>query len=136
MGIYLKLTLRTFTIWLLTAFINGVLTGTAISIFEKQVDMVTGNCILVGILSLVFSIPGFFIFWLILLFRAARHHRDRALFRSAISSGFILSAFTAVFVCHVLFNEAGNYAFLLVLLIIISALTGIMIHFKNFKNLK
>ncbi|MGN6602820.1 MAG: hypothetical protein ACTHK8_10245 [Ginsengibacter sp.] len=136
MSIYLKLMFRTFTIWLLTASINGVLTGTAISIIKQEYDLMTGNFIIVGILSLVFSIPGFFIFWLFLLFSAARHKRDRDLFRSALSSGFILSAITAACGYHLLFAEVKNYAIALVLLITFSCLGSIMLHFKYFKNLK
>lgn len=136
MSIYLKIMFRTFTIWLLTSFINGVLMGIVISIFENEFDMGTWNCIIVGILSLVFSIPGFFIFWLVLLFSAARHKRDRALFRSALRGGFILSTATALCGYSLFLREANNYAFVLVLLIILSSLASIMLHFKYFKNLK
>jgi hypothetical protein len=134
--IYLKLTGRTFTIWLLTAFLNGLLTGIAISIMGREYNQVVVNCILTGILSLVFSAPGFFIFWLVLLFRAARHNRERELFRAALSAGFILSAVTATCAYDLLFSMVKNDAYVLVLTIILSSLTSIMIHFKTFKNLK
>jgi hypothetical protein len=134
--IYLKLTGRTFTIWLLTAFINGLLAGITISIIGREYDQVAGNCILAGILSLVFSAPGFFIFWLVLLFRAARHDRERELFRAALTAGFILSAATATCAYGLLFSEVKNYAFVLILVIILSSLISIIMHFKHFKNLK
>jgi|GEM_PF-3483528 hypothetical protein len=134
--IYLKLTGRTFTIWLLTAFINGLLAGIAISIYYREYDMVPESCIIACILSLVFSVPGFFIFWLVLLFRAARHDRERELFRAALSAGFILSAATAACAYGLLFSEVKNYAFVLILVTILSSLISIMMHFKHFKNLK
>ena len=136
MSIYLKLTGRTFTIWLLTAFLNGLLAGIAITIIGQEYDQVAGNCILAAILSLVFSIPGFFIFWVVLLFRAARHGRERELFRAALSAGFILSAATAACVYGLLSSVIKNDAYVLILTIILSSLISIMIHFKTFKNLK
>ena len=136
MSIYLKLTGRTFTIWLLTAFLNGLLAGIAISIIGQEYDQVAGNCILAAILSLVFSIPGFFIFWIVLLFRAARHDRERELFRAALSAGFILSAATAACAYGLLSSVIKNDAYVLILTIILSSLISIMIHFKTFKNLK
>jgi hypothetical protein len=135
-SIYLKLTGRTFTIWLLAAFLNGLLAGIAISIISNEYYHVAENCIAVGILSLVFSAPGFFIFWLVLLFRAARHDRERELFRVALSAGFILSALTAACAYGLLFWLAENDTCVLVLIIILSTLLSIMIHFKIFKNLK
>ena len=136
MSIYLKLTGRTFTIWLLTAFLNGLLAGLAISIIGQEYNQVAENCILAGILSLVFSVPGFFIFWVVLLFRAARHDRERELFRAALSAGFILSAATAACAYDLLFNVVKNDAYVLMLTIVLSSLISIMIHFKIFKNLK
>lgn len=136
MSIYLKLTGRTFTIWLLAAFLNGLLAGITISIISNEYYHVAENCFAVGILSLVFSAPGFFIFWLILLFRAARHDRQRELFRAALSAGFILSALTAACAYHLLSCLVKNAACVLVLIIILSTLISIMIHFKIFKNLK
>ena len=136
MSIYLKLTGRTFTIWLLTAFLNGLLAGLAISIIGQEYNQVAENCILAGILSLVFSVPGFFIFWVVLLFRAARHDRERELFRAALSAGFILSAATAACAYDLLFSVVKNDAYVLMLTIVLSSLISIMIHFKIFKNLK
>ena len=136
MSIYLKLTGHTFTIWLLTAFLNGLLAGLAISIIGQEYNQVAENCILAGILSLVFSVPGFFIFWVVLLFRAARHDRERELFRAALSAGFILSAATAACTYDLLFGVVKNDAYVLMLTIDLSSLISIMIHFKIFKNLK
>ena len=136
MSIYLKLTGHTFTIWLLTAFLNGLLTGFAISIISQEYNQLAENCILVGILSLVLSLPGFFIFWVVLLFRAARHNRERDLFRAALSAGFILSAATAACTYDLLFGVVKNDAYVLMLTVVLSSLTSIMIHFKIFKNLK
>ena len=136
MSIYLKLTGRTFTIWLLTVFLNGLLAGIAISMIGREFDQVAGYCILAGVLSLVFSVPGFFIFWIVLLFRAARHDRERELFRAALSAGFILSAATAACAYGLLFSLVKNDAYVLMVTIILSTLISIMIHFKIFKNLK
>lgn len=136
MSIYLKLTGRTFTIWLLTAFINAVLTGMVVTFCEQEYGMLLEICLITGILSLAFSVPGFFIFWLVLLFKAVRYERERTLFRSALTAGFILSAATAACAYGLLFSEAGNYAFVLIITIILSAVISIMVHFKKFKNLK
>ena len=136
MSIYLKLTGRTFTIWLLTASINALLAGIAVAIINHEYGRVPEFCLISGILSLVFSVPGFFIFWIVLLVKAAKQERGRTLFRAALGTGFILSAATAACSYGLLFNAVKNYSFVLILIIVLSFLSSIMIHFKNFKNLK
>ena len=135
MNIYLKLTGRTFTIWLLTAFINGLLSGIAVAILNNEHSSMAEFCLVIGLLSGIFSVPGFLIFWLVLLIKAARKVTERALFRSALSAGFMLSAATATCGYELLFNVLKNYAWVLVLIIILATVISIMIHFKNFKNL-
>lgn len=136
MSIYLKLTARTFTIWLLTALINGLLAGIAVAIINSEYGMMAEFCLIIGILSLIFSIPGFFIFWVVLLVKAAKQERERALFRAALGTGFILSAATAACSYGLLFSAVKSYSFVLILIIVVSFLSSIMFHFKNFKNLK
>lgn len=136
MSIYLKLTGRTFTIWLLTAFVNGLLAGIAVAILNDEYSRMVEFCLLIGLLSGVFSVPGFLIFWLVLLTKAARKVTERALFRSALSTGFLLSAATAASAYALLSNLVKNYAWVLVLIIILSTVISIMMHFKKFKHLK
>ena len=87
MSPYLKLTGRTFTIWILASLINGLLCGIFITLSSVMYFELIGNVLLVSICSLFFSAPGFFVFWLVLLFKISTHTTERALFRSALITG-------------------------------------------------
>src|SRR5664279_5519357 len=97
MSPYLKLTGRTFTIWILTSLINGLLCGIFITLSSVMYFELIGNVLLVSICSLFFSAPGFFVFWLVLLFKISTHTTERALFRSALITGFILASISGLF---------------------------------------
>lgn len=135
MNLYLKLTLRTFTIWILASFINGLLCG----IYKASMNHIS-NGFPVGILvvffiSLFFSAPGFFVFWIILLGKLGKGIYERALFRAALSTGFLLAAATAIVCTELLKSEFSTNKYVLILFAILSSMTSIMIHFNHFKKI-
>ena len=136
MSPYLKITGRTATIWLLTSFINGLLCGPVLFFVNNTNDQLPGDVFLVFALSLIFSVPGFFIFWMILLIKFFFHTTERSLFRSALITGLILSSITAYPGSRMVASEFMGYAIIPASCIILSAITSIMLHFKYFKKIK
>lgn len=135
MNLYLKLTLGTFTIWVLTSFINGLLCTTyraSVSHISHEVPL---DILFIFFLSLFFSAPGFFIFWIILLVKLGRGMYERALFRAALSTGFLLAAATAIVCLELLKSEFSTGKYVVVLFAILSSTTSIMIHFNHFKKI-
>lgn len=136
MSAYLKITGRTVTIWLLASLINGLLCSISISILYNVYDNIAADIFGIAFISLFFSAPGFFIFWIILLFEISTSTKERDLFRSALITGCILAVVTAYFGSKLFASEFSNHPTIPAASIIISAITSIMFHFKYFKKIK
>jgi hypothetical protein len=136
MNSYIKITGRTFTIWLMASLINGLICSISLSIFNNIYSEIVAEIIIIAFVSLFFSAPGFFIFWLILLFKISTYTTERALFRSALITGFILASVTAFFGSKMVSSEFDNHSSIPATCIILSAMSSIMLHFKHFKKIK
>ncbi len=134
MNPYLKITGRTFTIWLLACLINGLLCGVYFSVCQDIYFGAAESILLAFILSLFFSTPGFFVFWIVLLLKISTYTTQRALFRSALITGFILALTTAIFCVKLISSEFDNYL-LIPASIVLSTLSSIMLHFRYFKKI-
>lgn len=132
MNPYVSITFRTVTIWIMSAVINGVLCGIYLGIIGYQNESVGSWMFLVLICSLFFSVPGFLVFWIKMLFMINRNKYGRSLFRSALSTCMILSCLTAFF-SKELFKDAGIIA--ISSFIILSPMLSIMMHFNLFKKI-
>lgn len=135
MSPYIKITGRTFTIWLLASLINGLLCGISLSVVHNIYSEITADIIGIAFISLFFSAPGFLVFWFILLVRILMDTKGRALFRSALVTGFILASITAFFSSKVFSSEFGYHFYIPFTCILLSAVSSIMLHFKHFKNI-
>lgn len=135
MSSYLKITGRTITIWFLTSVINGLLCGISLSVIKQDYTDLFLGVILIFFISLFFSMPGFFIFWLVLLNRVFFNITGRALFRAALVTGFTLSAVTAFISSGLFASEFSNHASIPITCIIVSEITSVMLHFKRFKKI-
>ncbi len=131
---YIRITFITFTVWLLSAFINGLLCGIYISITKYGPGQRPFYLVVVFLFSLFFSAPGFFIFWISMLVSFARWIRERALFRVALSAGFIPAIITGV-CCSEIFKYEFPQKYVCIFFIILSAITSIMLHFNHFKKI-
>lgn len=136
MSPYLKITGRTFTIWLLACFINGLLCGIALSIVNNSYTEMMAAIIGIAFISLFFAAPGFLIFWIILLLKILLGTKEAALFRSALIAGFIIASVTALLFPKMFSFEFDNYSSIPAASIILSAISSIMLHFKQFKKIK
>lgn len=136
MSPYIKITGRTFTIWLLASLINGLLCGITLSVVHNIYSEITADIIGIAFISLFFSAPGFLVFWFVLLIRILTDTKERALFRSALVTGFILASVTAFFCSKMFSSEFSNHFYIPAACIILSAISSIMLHFKHFKKIK
>jgi hypothetical protein len=134
MTLYLKITFRTFTIWILASLINGLLCATYQSVLNGLPGQIILQAIVNSFVSLFFSAPAFFIFWIILLIKVEDKVYERHLFRVALSAGLILSAATALMVSNlVAVSPTDKYA--IIPFAILSSIISIMMHFNYFKKL-
>ena len=136
MNPYIKITITTFTTWMLCAMINGLLSGTYMFFANHHFGEWPSVILIIFFLSLFFSAPGFFIFWIVLLISFARWNEERALFRIALSTGFSLGLITGILCSKIFKNEFPKGEYLLVVFVILSAMTGIIMHFNHFKIIK
>lgn len=131
---YIRITFITFTVWLLAAFVNGLVCGIFLAITKHEPAEWAGYLVAIFFFSLFFSAPGFFIFWISMMVTFAKWIRERALFRTALSAGFILAFITGIF-CSEMFRYEFHEKYVLIFFIILSAITSIMLHFNHFKKI-
>ena len=136
MNPYVKITGRTFTMWLLASSINGVLCGISLSIIHQTFLEIAWEIFGIFFISLFFAAPGFFAFWLVLILKFAGYTSERALFRSALIAGFIIASITALFGSKMVSSEFSGHSSIPAACIILSGMSSIMLHFRHFKKLK
>ncbi len=136
MNPYIKITITTFTIWMLCALINSLACGTYIVFTSYHFNEWLGNIIFIFFLSLFFSAPGFFIFWCVLIISFAKWIEQRALFRVALSTGFILALITGIISSSLFKHEFPAGEYMIVLFVMLSAMISIIKHFNHFKKIK
>lgn len=125
MNYYLKLSIHSFTIWVLAALINAILSTCCLSVAPNNFGNWIENFTLIFFLTLVFSIPAIFIFWIIYM---TTPMDGNALFPQLLRTGFIMAFISAV-LFFIFFNSMfKSGAFFLALSIIVAAVTSIMLH--------
>ncbi|MEP6947742.1 MAG: hypothetical protein ABI863_00645 [Ginsengibacter sp.] len=135
MNLHLKITFRTFIIWLLASFINAFLCAGWRGLNNHISNEVPGDALFIFFISLFFSAPGFFIFWIILLVKLAKGIYERALFRAPLSTGFLLATATAIICLGLIKSEFSTDKYVVILFIISSSMISIMMHFNQFKKI-
>jgi hypothetical protein len=136
MYFYLKSTIHCFTIWVLAALINAILSATCLSVAPNEFSNWGEALILTFSFTLAFSIPAVFIFWII--YMTSRMVNGNALFRLLLCSGFIGAVVSSVLFFISFSDMFKNYTFFLALSIIVAAVGSVMLHYnvisKNYKN--
>jgi cytochrome c biogenesis factor len=120
----------TFTIWLLAAFINGVLYATVFSLGKLVNTDAAESFFLATIFSLVFSIPAIFCFWIVFLTNSEKENLSAVLLKTA----FIVSALSCLIVPILPSDVVNGHHVLLVLMIVIAALTSVLLHHPVIKS--
>ncbi|MEP7142337.1 MAG: hypothetical protein ABI707_05690 [Ferruginibacter sp.] len=128
---FIKSIFLSFTIWVLTALLNAIFSGSWLALFSIELKNWPTAFLVVLICTLVFSIPGMFIFWIVLL---VRWNKD-LLFRSLLQTGFIISALSSLLLFILPVNELKGQQAFLSLFIVIAVITSVMIHHSIIKSI-
>ena len=136
MNYYLKSTLHSFTIWVLAAFINAILSACCLSVAPKEFDNFMEAFTLAFFFTLIFSIPAVFIFWVTFITNTAED--GNTLFRMLLRTGFI-TAFISGLLFFIGFTSMfKGHTFFLALSVIVAGVTSIMLHhhfiISSYKN--
>ena len=111
------------TIWVLTALINTLLSGTMLLFFSFDFHLSYSVLFLVFFFTLIFSIPAMFIFWNVLMI----YWNNKNLFLILLRVGFITSCLSIPLVIKLL-DEQMTTEMWLSIFVIISAIGSIMFH--------
>ena len=111
------------TIWVLTALINTLLSGTMLLFFSFDFHLSYSVFFLVFFFTLIFSIPAMFIFWNVLMI----YWNNKNLFLILLRVGFITSCLSIPLVIKLL-DEQMTTEMWLSIFVIISAIGSIMFH--------
>lgn len=113
-----------FTIWLLAAMFNALLSGAWLNVFASYFNEGAGTFFLVFIFTLIFSIPGIFIFWIVLL----ANWDEVFLFRLLLKAGLIISVLSSLLLYKLHLDEVAGQQLFLSFSIVVSTISSIMIH--------
>jgi len=124
----IKSIFSSFTIWVLTALLNAVLSGTVVSFSSSGFSYWPTAILVVFILTLIFSIPGIFLFWITLLV----NWEAEGLFRILLRLGFIVSILSSLLIYVLPMDMEIGQLLLLSLCMVIATVTSIMLHHSIF----
>jgi hypothetical protein len=124
----MRVILRTFTIWVLTALINAVVSASVLAFSDTEFNMWSFTFLLAFFFTLIFSVPAGFIFFI--LFTVTEKSDAGYLFRVLLVTGFITASIsTALF--YTAFNTAfKGFTIFLVFSIVLSTISAILLHHK------
>jgi hypothetical protein len=116
-----------FTIWVLTVLLDALLYGTWLSLFSKEFSQWWEAFIAVVFFTLLFSIPGMFIFWMVLLV----NWKQELLFRSLLKTIIIVSAVSSMLLYLLPLGVLRAQLIFLSRCIVIAAIVSTMIHHRK-----
>ncbi|MDN3658966.1 hypothetical protein QWZ08_25205 [Ferruginibacter paludis] len=124
----MRIILHTFTIWVLTALINAVVSASLLAFSDSEFNRWVFAFSLAFFFTLIFSAPAVFIFF---IFFATTENDDAGyLFRVLVITGFVTATISAA-VFYAAFNSIfKSFTILLTLSIVCSTLSAIMLHHK------
>lgn len=128
---FFKSIFSTFTIWVLAALLNALLSATWLWLFSDEYNQWPVGFALTLVFTLFFSTPGIFVFWLVLL---ANWNKD-LLFQYLLKAGVIISSLSSLFLFFLNDDDLERQQLFLSLSIVISSIASIMMHFTIFKNI-
>ncbi len=126
MNYYLKSTIHSFTIWVLAALINAILSAWCLSVAPNAFDNWGEAFMLAFFVTLIFSIPGVFIFWI--TYMTNRMTDSSSLFRVLLRTGFIIAVVSGLLFFISFNGMLKGFTFFLMLSIIVAAISSIMLH--------
>lgn len=129
--IFIKSIFFCFTIWVLTALLNALLSGTFLCVFSNAFRHWPETFFEVFICTLFFSVPGIFILWILLL---ANWHQQQ-LFGLLLKASLIISALSSLLLGVFPFSLIKGQQLFLSLCIVSASIASIMMHHSIIKSI-
>jgi hypothetical protein len=120
--------LRTFTIWVLTALINAVISACCLAFSNTEFNVWILAFLLTLFFTLLFSVPAVFIFFI--CFAATSKSDAGHLFRVLLVAAFVTAIISAAGFYVAFYYQFKTFTIFLTLSIVISAISSIMLHHK------
>jgi hypothetical protein len=130
MKIFLRTTIVSFAIWLAAAFLNAILDITYITIAGYGKGELTEGFGMVLIVSLLFSIPGILIFWIVYLLNYQNEKLFRLLVKTALLTSLLSGMIFFIWLSEGFKGHSGN----LVILATFAAFLSVSLHFRVIMN--
>lgn|GEM_PF-2084069 len=127
---FIKTTFFTFTIWIVTALVNGLLYAVIFSLGNMGNDYFIETAGMVFFFSLLISVPAVFVLWIVFLTSCQNEQLTRILLRTV----FILSLFTVIVIALVPGGTQNGHWLLQSSIIIVSAIISLMLHHRFLKS--
>ncbi len=124
---FVQATFISFTAWLLAAFINAILMAAGIFIFEHLNKHLGVFFVATFLYSLLFSIPGIFIFWVFFITNYYKEQLFQVLLKTALCTS--LGSCLLVITCFDIIN------FWLSIPVVIAAVAAVMAHHTTINNI-
>lgn len=129
---FLKSSFLCVTIWVVSALLNSILSGTCLYLLESSLDPGwPGAYLIVFIFTLIFSVPAVFIFWLLLLV----NWNEVLLFRIMLRTGLVLSLLSSLLLYMLPLRISVSQLLFLCVCILISSITSIMLHHSIIRSI-
>ena len=126
-----KSILLSFTVWVMAALFNACLGGTWLSFFSNEFSTWQVIVLQVFVCTLFFSLPGMFIFWIVLLV----NWEQERLFRVLLKTAFVVSILSSVILYFLPVDVVDDQQFFLSLCVVIASIASIMIHHSTIKTI-
>ncbi len=126
---YFQSAFYSFTIWVLASIINGITSGLYLILSGKM-----GPEALMGslVFSLVFSLPGIFLFWIYFMIRLYKHSGGSKLFIELLNAALLVAIFSGIIFYQFLGNEFRSNNIVLMILGIVATLIALFVHRGTF----
>jgi putative effector of murein hydrolase len=130
MKLFIKTTFFSFTIWVLTAFINGALYAIVFCLGKLVHSDFAESFALAIIFSMLFSIPAIFCLWLVFL----HNNEEDDLSVRLLKAAFVLSSLSCLLLLLLPEDVVNGHWLLLSLIIVVSSLVAVLIHHPILKS--
>jgi hypothetical protein len=135
MNKYFKTTGIFLGIWVIASFLNGLLSGTAIAVFDSgSVNAGMGTLAISIILSFIFSAPIVGLVWFIAIMAQLAEKKGDSLFQFILGTAFICAIAAALIFMYTLGTEVMNARYVAGLCIIVSAMVAVLLFRKQIKT--
>lgn len=128
--VFLRSIFVCFTTWVLTALLNALMAGTWLAFLPAEHIAWPEAFLVCFCCTLAFSIPGLFVFWLVLLVNSS----EPLLFLMMLRTMLFVSAISSSLLYVFPLDELKGQHIFLSLLVVVASVTSTMMHHSNIQK--